>query len=102
MYVMDILNWSAIMKVADIRNNLADAINRVVYTKERIILERRGKKKWRETVLDVVERLFLALEPDYIVLGGGNAKKLDELPEYVRLGDNRAAFTGAFRLWDES
>jgi polyphosphate glucokinase len=64
-------------------------------------LERRGKKKWRETVLDVVERLFLALEPDYVVLGGGNSKKLDVLPEYARLGDNRAAFTGAFRLWDD-
>lgn len=32
------------MKIADIRNNLADAINRVAYGRERILLERRGKK----------------------------------------------------------
>ena len=44
MYNNDISHRSTIMKIADIRNNLADAINRVVYTKERIILERRGKK----------------------------------------------------------
>jgi hypothetical protein len=51
-------------------------------------------------VLDVVDRLYRALEPDYIVLGGGNAKKLESLPEHVRLGDNSAAFIGAFRMWD--
>lgn len=31
------------MRVVDIRNNLADALNRVAYAGERIILERRGK-----------------------------------------------------------
>jgi prevent-host-death family protein len=31
------------MNVVDIRNNLADAINRVAYGGERIVLERRGK-----------------------------------------------------------
>ena len=37
-------------------------------------LERFGKKKWRKHVADVVERLIAALEPDDVVLGGGNAK----------------------------
>lgn len=31
------------MKIVDIRNNLADALNRVAYAGDRIILERRGK-----------------------------------------------------------
>jgi polyphosphate glucokinase len=60
----------------------------------------RGKKRWRQDVLDVIERLSAALEPDYVVLGGGNADKLRELPPNVRLGDNANAFVGGFRLWD--
>jgi polyphosphate glucokinase len=64
-------------------------------------LERLGKKKWRDTVSEVIERLAAALEPDYVVLGGGNAKKLDELPANVRLGANDNAFIGGFRLWDD-
>jgi predicted NBD/HSP70 family sugar kinase len=63
-------------------------------------LERRGKKRWRKDVADVVASLSAALEPDYVVLGGGNAEKLNELPENVRLGDNKNAFIGGFRLWD--
>jgi polyphosphate glucokinase len=62
--------------------------------------ERLGKKKWRAAVLETVERLSAALEPDYVVLGGGDAKRLDELPENTRLGANRSAFLGGFRLWD--
>jgi predicted NBD/HSP70 family sugar kinase len=64
-------------------------------------LERRGKKRWRHDVLDVVARLSAALEPDYVVLGGGNARRVGELPDGVRLGDNDNAFVGGFRLWDE-
>jgi polyphosphate glucokinase len=63
-------------------------------------LERVGKKRWRKHVAGVVAILAAALEPDYIVLGGGNAAKLDELPEGSRLGDNANAFTGGFRLWE--
>jgi polyphosphate glucokinase len=58
-------------------------------------------KKWRKAVAGVVETLTAALEPDYIVLGGGNADKLDELPPKCRLGDNANAFTGGFRLWEK-
>jgi predicted NBD/HSP70 family sugar kinase len=64
-------------------------------------LERLGKKKWRRHVTDVVERLKDALEPGYVVLGGGNAKKIKKLPPDTRLGDNQNAFVGGFRLWDK-
>jgi len=63
-------------------------------------LEKRGKKRWRRDIVDIVARLSSALEPDYVVLGGGNAKKLDELPPNARLGGNADAFAGGFRLWD--
>ena len=62
--------------------------------------KRLGNKKWRRTVGEAIERLVAALEPDYVVLGGGNAKRLGELPANVRLGANENAFRGAFRLWD--
>jgi polyphosphate glucokinase len=62
-------------------------------------LERFGKKKWRKYVADVVERLTAALEPDDIVLGGGNVNRLQELPKGCRPGDNANAFVGGFRLW---
>jgi polyphosphate glucokinase len=63
---------------------------------------RLGKKKWQKAVSETVERLGAALEPDYVVLGGGNAKRLEELPPKTRLGANDNAFVGAFRLWDET
>jgi polyphosphate glucokinase len=65
-------------------------------------LKRFGKKKWRKYVADVVERLAAALEPDDIVLGGGNVKHLEDLPEGCRRGDNANAFIGGFRLWMEN
>ncbi|HEY1535837.1 MAG TPA: ROK family protein [Polyangiaceae bacterium] len=58
-----------------------------------------GKKKWRKHVEDVVAKLAAALEVDDIVLGGGNAMKLEKLPPRCRLGDNANAFLGGFRLW---
>lgn len=65
-------------------------------------LEKYGKKKWRRHVADVVKRLIAAIEPDEVVLGGGNVKKLKELPPGCRVGDNANAFLGGFRLWQES
>ena len=61
--------------------------------------ERLGKKKWRKEVADVVTRLIAALEPEDVVLGGGNVKKLKELPPGCRAGNNANAFVGGFRLW---
>jgi polyphosphate glucokinase len=64
-------------------------------------LEEFGKKAWRKHVEDVVECLVAALQPDDVVLGGGNARRLKELPPLCRLGDNANAFKGGFRMWEE-
>ena len=64
--------------------------------------DRLGKKKWRQHVADVIARLIAALEPEDVVLGGGNVKKLKELPPGCRAGDNANAFVGGFRLWRET
>ena len=62
--------------------------------------ERLGNKRWRKAVIETVERLTAGLLPDYVVIGGGNAERLDgELPANCRLGHNEAAFLGGFRLW---
>ena len=50
---------------------------------------------------DVIERLDMALEADYVVLGGGNAKHIKDLPPRTRLGQNTNAFLGGFRLWEK-
>jgi predicted NBD/HSP70 family sugar kinase len=63
-------------------------------------LKRLGKKKWQAVVADVVQRLQNALLPEYVVLGGGNVKKLDQLPPNCRAGDNNNAFVGGVRLWE--
>jgi polyphosphate glucokinase len=65
-----------------------------------VALEKAGKKKWRKNVAEIVENLKDALEVEYVVLGGGNSKKLKELPPGARLGDNKNAFLGGFRLWE--
>jgi polyphosphate glucokinase len=64
--------------------------------------KRVGKRKWRHCVEDVVARLIVALEPDYVVLGGGNVHKLKKLPPHCRAGANANAFRGGFRLWEEA
>jgi len=64
-------------------------------------LTKHGQKKWQRYVADVVARLTGALEPDDVVLGGGNAKKLTKLPSGCRMGDNANAFLGGFRLWEK-
>jgi predicted NBD/HSP70 family sugar kinase len=63
-------------------------------------MKRLGKKRWREAVLETVDHFYRAMEPDYVVIGGGNAKELAELPPYARRGDNLNAFKGGFRLWE--
>jgi polyphosphate glucokinase len=65
-------------------------------------LEKYGKKKWRRYVGDVVERLIAALEPEDVVLGGGNVHRLKKLPPGCRAGDNANAFVGGFRLWEKA
>ena len=64
-------------------------------------LKKHGKQKWREYVDDVVQRLIAALQPEDVVLGGGNVQKLKHLPPYCRAGDNGNALLGGVRLWHE-
>ena len=63
-------------------------------------LKKHGKKTWKKAVFEVVDRLTAAMQPDYVVIGGGGADDLDELPPDTRRGDNERAFVGGFRLWD--
>jgi polyphosphate glucokinase len=64
-------------------------------------LKRLGKKKWRRHVIDVAAHLKAALEADYVVLGGGNARLLKKPPPGARLGDNALAFRGGLRVWSK-
>jgi polyphosphate glucokinase len=65
-------------------------------------LKAHGLAQWRSDVEDVVRRLVAALEPDDVVLGGGNVHQLETLPKGCRAGDNANAFAGGFRLWEQA
>ncbi len=64
-------------------------------------LEARGKTKWRKSVLDVLNRLQAARVCDYVLLGGGNAKLMRDLPAGVILGANSNAIEGGLKLWEK-
>ena len=64
-------------------------------------LERRGVERWRKSVLDVIERLRAALVCDSVLLGGGNAKLMENLPSHVTLGANSNAIDGGIKLWQD-
>lgn len=64
-------------------------------------LDRYGKTRWRHHVNKVVRRLKAAMQADYVVLGGGNARLLTTLPPCTRLGQNAHAFVGGYRLWTQ-
>jgi polyphosphate glucokinase len=61
--------------------------------------KRLGQKKWEEALERVVVILRNSFVIDYIVIGGGNARRVERLPAGTRLGDNRNAFLGGLRLW---
>jgi len=65
-------------------------------------LQAHGLAQWRRDVQDVVARLIAALEPEDIVLGGGDVHQLETLPPGCRAGDNADAFVGGFRLWERA
>jgi polyphosphate glucokinase len=65
-------------------------------------LRRLGPKKWQKAVKEVVNQLSTVLEVDYIVIGGGNSRKLKRLPKNARLGSNDFAFIGGFRIWRDA
>ena len=62
-------------------------------------LDKRGHDKWQKHVFEAVEQLAAAMQPDYVVIGGGNVTKLDHMPPNARQGDNANAFKGGFALW---
>lgn len=64
-------------------------------------LERIGKKEWRHRVCDAVKQFHNAMQTDYVVVGGGQAKLMAGLPRFTFRSDNSSAFTGGFRLWEE-
>jgi predicted NBD/HSP70 family sugar kinase len=62
-------------------------------------LDRLGEKEWKAEVLFAVTQLKLSFIADYVVLGGGNVHRFDELPEGIERGKNENAFLGGVRLW---
>lgn len=60
---------------------------------------RLGKRRWTKHVAKVVALLRDAMQADYVMLGGGQTKKLKELPPDVRVGRADAAIVGGVRLW---
>jgi polyphosphate glucokinase len=65
-------------------------------------LERRGVKRWRKSVLDIVSRLQAAMVCDTVLLGGGNAKLMKSLPNHIILGANTNAIDGGIKLWQDT
>jgi len=65
-------------------------------------LELHGRKRWRRAVLEAATTLRAAFLADYVVLGGGNAKRLRELPEGCRRGGNHNAYFGGLRMWEDA
>ena len=63
-------------------------------------LQRLGRKKWTEHVHIVVALLKEGLQADYVVLGGGQTKRLKSLPPGVHVGGNQCAIRGGLRLWE--
>jgi predicted NBD/HSP70 family sugar kinase len=63
-------------------------------------LQRLGKRGWRLVVQRAVASLTDVFQADYVVLGGGNAKLIKELPAGARLGHNSTVFRGGYRLWN--
>jgi hypothetical protein len=82
-------------------------LGRMVYGEERLFeilgddgFERLGPKKWQKVVHEIVPALKSSMMADYVVLGGGSAKKMEELPDGVRRGHNRAVVEGGRKLWE--
>jgi polyphosphate glucokinase len=75
------------------RETLGDALGRQG-------LKRLGIAAWRRAIMDVTPSLMKAFLADSVVIGGGNAKKLKELPAGIRLGHNLTAFRGGYRMWN--
>jgi hypothetical protein len=83
-------------------------LGRMVYGEQRLFellgdegFEKLGPKKWQKTVHEILPALRNAMMADYVVLGGGSVKKLEELPDGARRGHNRTVVEGGRKLWEE-
>ena len=83
-------------------------LGRILYGKERLYellsdagFEELGAKKWQAVVHDILPALKNAMMADYVVLGGGSVKRLEELPDGTRRGHNRTVVEGGRKLWEE-
>jgi polyphosphate glucokinase len=63
-------------------------------------IDRLGEKEWKAEVFFAVTQLKLSFIADYVVLGGGNVHRFDQLPEGIERGKNENAFLGGIRLWE--
>ncbi|EJD6048553.1 ROK family protein [Providencia rettgeri] len=63
--------------------------------------KKNGNKVWENKVLNITDNFYQVFMPDYIVLGGGNVVRINNLPEYVRRGGNDKAFIGGMKIWSE-
>src|SRR5262249_23560326 len=89
------------------RSIMALELGRLRFTRKRTLHDHRGRaglkrlglKRWRQAVVETVAFLREAFAADYIMLGGGNSKKVGEPPPWARLGSNLCAFRGGYRLW---
>jgi len=63
-------------------------------------LRRRGKRRWRKSLMRVLPPMQKAMMADYVVIGGGNCRYVRALPVGVRIGNNLTAFRGGVRMWD--
>lgn len=80
------LRWNARQSVGDVTSKAALKLN--------------GRRRWRKVLIELTDFLTRAFQCDYVVVGGGNAKYLKDLPTSVRVGHNQAAFRGGFRVWE--
>lgn len=65
-------------------------------------LKEHGIEAWTEAVHEAVELMQDVFNPQETVLGGGNTKLLEKLPDGCRPTDNASAYVGALRLWDDA
>ena len=63
-------------------------------------IERLGEDEWKREVIFAVAQLKKSFIADYVVLGGGNVHRFDQLPEGIERGKNENAFVGGVRLWE--
>jgi predicted NBD/HSP70 family sugar kinase len=68
----------------------------------RAAIKRNGIKAWRRAVTETITTLKAAFQADYVVIGGGNAKKVETLPPSCRRGGNHNAYFGGLRMWDDA